>query len=50
MWNIQGYFDVGNYHQFRLLTYESLIGQFIHPVRGKGIGLGWVDDGEILAS
>ena len=26
-----------NYRQFRLLTWTSLIGQFVNPVRGDGV-------------
>ena len=33
----------GEYCQFRLLTWTSLIGQLVHPVIGQGIGYkgGW---------
>ena len=31
-------FILKNCRQFRLLTWTSLIGQFVHPVGGEGMG------------
>ena len=35
---IRGYNDRGKIVVAKLLTFTSLIGQFVHPVRGEGMG------------
>ena len=36
VYNIREYKDMEGNCQFRLLTWTSFIGQFVHPVGGKG--------------